>query len=67
MHADIDALAELQDVRPDARVVNLETSVTRYDDPWPKGINYRMHPGNVGCLTAAGIDVCSLANNHVLD
>lgn len=27
----------------------------------------RMHPGNAGCLTAAGIDCCCLANNHVLD
>ena len=26
-----------------------------------------MHPDNVRCLTAAGIDVCALANNHVLD
>jgi poly-gamma-glutamate synthesis protein (capsule biosynthesis protein) len=26
-----------------------------------------MHPDNVGCLTSAGIDVCALANNHVLD
>jgi poly-gamma-glutamate capsule biosynthesis protein CapA/YwtB (metallophosphatase superfamily) len=26
-----------------------------------------MHPGNIECLTAAGIDVCALANNHVLD
>jgi poly-gamma-glutamate capsule biosynthesis protein CapA/YwtB (metallophosphatase superfamily) len=26
-----------------------------------------MHPENVACLTAAGIDVCVLANNHVLD
>jgi poly-gamma-glutamate synthesis protein (capsule biosynthesis protein) len=47
--------------------VNLETSVTRSEEPWPKGINYRMHPANVGCLAAAGIDVCVLANNHVLD
>jgi poly-gamma-glutamate synthesis protein (capsule biosynthesis protein) len=26
-----------------------------------------MHPENVACLTAAQIDVCTLANNHVLD
>ncbi len=26
-----------------------------------------MHPDNVPCLTAAGIDCCALANNHVLD
>jgi poly-gamma-glutamate capsule biosynthesis protein CapA/YwtB (metallophosphatase superfamily) len=62
-----DALAELQHVSPGACIVNLETSVTRSDDAWPKGINYRMHSANVGCLTAAGIDVCVLANNHVLD
>ena len=62
-----DALAELQRVAPDARIVNLETSVTVSDDAWPKGINYRMRPANIGCLAAAGIDVCVLANNHVLD
>jgi poly-gamma-glutamate synthesis protein (capsule biosynthesis protein) len=26
-----------------------------------------MHPANVGCLAAAGVDCCCLANNHVLD
>jgi poly-gamma-glutamate synthesis protein (capsule biosynthesis protein) len=26
-----------------------------------------MNPANIGCLTAAGVDVWSLANNHVLD
>ncbi len=63
-----EALVELEAVSPDARVVNLEVSVTRSAEYWPdKGINYRMHPANVGCLTAAGIDVCALANNHVLD
>jgi poly-gamma-glutamate synthesis protein (capsule biosynthesis protein) len=49
------------------RIVNLETSVTRSDSWEPKGINYRMHPDNVGVLTVARIDCCSLANNHVLD
>lgn len=63
-----EALTELDRVRPDARIVNLETSVTRSDDFWPgKGIHYRMHPKNVGCLTVARVDVCVLANNHVLD
>lgn len=63
-----DALAELSRRRPDARIVNLETAVTASGDPWPgKGIQYRMHPANVPCLTAAGIDCCTLANNHVLD
>jgi poly-gamma-glutamate capsule biosynthesis protein CapA/YwtB (metallophosphatase superfamily) len=63
-----DALIELGRARPDARVVNLETAVTASDESWPgKGIAYRMHPQNVGCLTAANIDCCVLANNHVLD
>ena len=62
-----DALAELERVRPDARIVNLETAVTRSGERAPKGINYRMSPENAGCLTAARIDCCVLANNHVLD
>ena len=61
-------LAELESVGPAARIVNLETSVTVADAHWPdKSIHYRMHPANVGCLTAAKIDCCVLANNHVLD
>jgi poly-gamma-glutamate synthesis protein (capsule biosynthesis protein) len=63
-----DALGEMRNAGVDVRIVNLETSITSSDDYWPdKGINYRMHPDNVGCLTAAGIDCCCLANNHVLD
>jgi poly-gamma-glutamate synthesis protein (capsule biosynthesis protein) len=62
-----DALAEWERARPDARIVNLETSATRSGDYVPKGINYRMSPENAGCLCAAGIDCCTLANNHVLD
>jgi poly-gamma-glutamate synthesis protein (capsule biosynthesis protein) len=61
-----DALPELARTS-DLRIVNLETSVTTSDAWMPKGINYRMHPANVSCLRAAGIDCCSLANNHVLD
>ena len=62
-----DALKELDRRRPDVRIVNLETAVTRSDRPEAKGINYRMHPGNLPCLLAAGIDCCVLSNNHVLD
>jgi len=62
------ALEEFQRNNPDLRIINLETSVTSSRDYWQgKGINYRMHPKNIGCLTAAQIDFCSLANNHVLD
>lgn len=63
-----DALAELDQAAPDARIINLETSVTTSDDHWPnKPVLYRMHPANVGCLNAAKIDCCVLANNHILD
>ncbi len=62
-----DAITEWRRMCPDARIVNLETAVTTSDDWLPKGINYRMHPDNVACLTAAQIDCCVLANNHVLD
>ena len=62
-----DALAELARMAPDVRIVNLETSITTHDEYAPKGINYRMHPRNVDVLTAAAIDCCALANNHVLD
>ena len=63
-----DALEELQRRKADLRLINLETSVTASNDYWKnKGINYRMHPQNIPVLTRAGIDFCSLANNHVLD
>ncbi|MDW3689182.1 CapA family protein [Cupriavidus sp. CV2] len=63
-----DALALLEQCQPDARIANLETAVTTSEDAQPgKGIHYRMHPGNVSCLTSARLDCCVLANNHVLD
>jgi poly-gamma-glutamate synthesis protein (capsule biosynthesis protein) len=63
-----DALAVLDELQPEARIVNLETAVTTSDDAWfGKGIHYRMNPANVACLSAAKIDCCTLANNHVLD
>jgi poly-gamma-glutamate synthesis protein (capsule biosynthesis protein) len=61
------AVAELDRRKPDARIVNLETAVTTSTDYEPKGINYRMSPANMPAITAAGIDCCVLANNHVLD
>jgi len=62
-----DALAALQQARPHVRIVNLETSITRSADYLPKGINYKMSPDNVACLSAAKVDCCAVANNHVLD
>jgi poly-gamma-glutamate capsule biosynthesis protein CapA/YwtB (metallophosphatase superfamily) len=63
-----DALGMLEDVAPDVRVINLETSITTSGGFAPgKAVHYRMSPGNVGCVAAAKPDVCALANNHVLD
>jgi poly-gamma-glutamate capsule biosynthesis protein CapA/YwtB (metallophosphatase superfamily) len=63
-----DALAELDREAPDARIINLETAITTSEDYWDhKMIHYRMHPENIPCLTAAKLDCCVLANNHVLD
>ncbi|MFG2057459.1 CapA family protein [Micromonospora sp. NPDC048930] len=63
-----DALRLLEAERPDVRIVNLETAVTaRGEYAAGKGIHYRMHPANLPCLTAARLDVCALANNHILD
>lgn len=63
-----EALDELERVAPGARIINLETAVTDASQPWPeKGVHYRMHPENAPLLTAAGLHVCVLGNNHVLD
>jgi poly-gamma-glutamate capsule biosynthesis protein CapA/YwtB (metallophosphatase superfamily) len=63
-----EALAALERAGTDVRIINLETSITASEDFWPnKAVLYRMHPRNIGCLTAARIDCCCLANNHVLD
>jgi poly-gamma-glutamate capsule biosynthesis protein CapA/YwtB (metallophosphatase superfamily) len=63
-----DVLEELDHIGPDLRLINLETAVTTSGDAWEgKEVHYRMSPQNVPCLTAAGIDCCALANNHVLD
>jgi len=63
-----EALEELDRAGTDLRIINLETSITVSEDAWPnKPVHYRMNPANVGCITAARIDCCSLANNHTLD
>ncbi len=56
--------------RADARIVNLECALTRSRRMWeraPKVFHFRADPSAVAALKAAGIDACSLANNHVLD
>ncbi len=58
----------LEDLAPDVRLINLETTITadgEFADR--KAIHYRMHPDNLAALTAIRPDVCALANNHILD
>lgn len=63
-----DALTVLDEMDPDARIINLETAITTSDNHWPmKDIHYRMHPENASLLTEAGIDICVLGNNHTMD
>jgi poly-gamma-glutamate synthesis protein (capsule biosynthesis protein) len=63
-----DVLDLLADLNCDARIINLETSITTNSDfARGKGVHYRMHPANVRAVGAMRPDVCVLANNHVLD
>jgi poly-gamma-glutamate synthesis protein (capsule biosynthesis protein) len=63
-----DALEIFRTEQPQAKVINLETTITRSDTHWrSKDVHYKMSPENIGCLTSAGIDCCVLANNHMLD
>jgi len=52
----------------DLCVINLECLLTDEGTRHPtKGIVFRSNPNNVAGLTFAGIDVVTLANNHVID
>lgn len=63
-----DALPWIRSSGAQLHIVNLETAITTSDQPCSsKCVHYRMHPANVASLQSAGIDACSLANNHVLD
>lgn len=62
-----EALPLMEQFNTDLRIINLETSITTSNRWENKGINYRMNPDNIGCLTTAHIDCCVLANNHLLD
>ncbi len=62
-----EALEEIERQAPDLRIINLEISVTLDGTPDDKAIHCRMHPKNIGCITAARIDCSVLANNHVAD
>jgi poly-gamma-glutamate synthesis protein (capsule biosynthesis protein) len=63
-----DAVEVFERERPRAKIINLETAITRSDTPWQsKDVHYKMNPDNIASLTTAGVDCCALANNHMLD
>ncbi len=54
----------------DLRIINLECAITEHEHPWsrtPKVFHFRADPLAIEVLRAAGVDACSLANNHTLD
>ena len=52
----------------DLSIVNLETSITTRGNKWPnKQFNFKSNPKNLDSMKSAGIDMVTLANNHVLD
>ncbi len=51
----------------DLTMLNLETAVTRRGTPQPKTYHFRTRPAAFTALRAAGVDVVTMANNHVLD
>lgn len=56
--------------QPDLTIVNLECAVTSSIDHWrgaPKAFYFGAPPQAMLSLTAAGVDMVSLANNHTLD
>ncbi|RKH01690.1 CapA family protein, partial [Corallococcus sp. CA053C] len=51
----------------DLFVVNLECPYTDSEEKLPKNFNFRARPELVNVLTAGGVGVVSLANNHMMD
>src|ERR1700734_930330 len=51
----------------DFTAVNLETAVTSRGRPQPKTYHFRTTPGAFTALRDGGVDLVTMANNHVLD
>jgi len=51
----------------DLVMVNLECPITESNDILVKKFNFRANPDYVNILKIAGIDVVTLANNHIMD
>lgn len=66
-----DPLGEVTELlaAPDLMLVNLETTIAEPNVGTAKNkrFTFKSPPGSVGILTAAGIDVVQLANNHTRD
>lgn len=53
--------------KADLFVVNLECPFTARGEKVPKNFNFRASPALVAALQTGGVDVVSLANNHLMD
>lgn len=63
-----DSIEIMENLQTDLRIINLETSITTSQDfVKDKPVHYRMNPANISCLTAAKVNICVAANNHILD
>ena len=51
----------------DLTMLNLETAITRRGVPQPKTYHFRTTPAAFTALRDAGVDLVTMANNHVLD
>lgn len=51
----------------DLAMVNLENPITTRGRKVPKTFNFRMHPRYLASLIAGGVDIVTIANNHVMD
>jgi hypothetical protein len=51
----------------DFTAINLETPVTRPGQPQPKTYHFATTPGAFTALRDAGVDLVTIANNHILD
>ena len=68
VHALFEPTYDILGYAADITVANLEIPLTNQGEPHPtKQVYFRCAPENVGGLYFAGIDVVSLANNHIMD
>jgi poly-gamma-glutamate capsule biosynthesis protein CapA/YwtB (metallophosphatase superfamily) len=51
----------------DVAMVNLENPITLRGAKTPKPFNFRMHPRYLSTLLKGGVDIVTIANNHVFD